>query len=148
MITQGDVMMNRTARTNGNRDARLLGLALTTALTGVTLTGCAASAPPANLSASKAEAALAKGNYSTAVEHAEAAVRADPRNAHFRATLGSAYLESGRFAAAATSFDDAMKLGNTSPRTALSLALALAGDGRGAEAVAVLRDWEGEIAAS
>lgn len=148
MITQGDVTMNRTARTNGNRDARLLGLALTTALAGATLTGCAASAPPANLSASKAEAALAKGNYSTAVEHAEAAVRADPRNAHFRTTLGSAYLESGRFASAATTFDDAMKLGDTSPRTALSLALTLAGAGRGEEAVAVLRDWEGEIAPS
>ncbi|MCB5426165.1 tetratricopeptide repeat protein [Altererythrobacter sp. CC-YST694] len=140
--------MNRTVSTNGNRDARLIGLALTTALAGVTLTGCAASAPPANLSASKAEAALAKGNYDTAIQHAESAVRADPRNAHFRMTLGSAYLEKGRFASAATSFDDAMKLGDTSPRTALSLALALAGDGRGAEAIAVLRDWEGDIAAS
>lgn len=148
MTTQGDLTMNRTAKKIGNREARLIGLALTTALAGVTLTGCAASAPPANLSASKAEAALAKGNYESAVDYAEAAVRGDPRNAQFRATLGSAYLEAGRFASAATSFDDAIKLGDNSPRTALSLALALAGDGKGEQAVSTLKGWEGEIAAS
>ncbi|HTN14324.1 MAG TPA: tetratricopeptide repeat protein [Sphingomonadaceae bacterium] len=140
--------MNRTAKTIGNREARLLGLALTTALAGVTLTGCASSAPPANLSANKAEAALAKGNYDSAVDFAEAAVRADPRNAQFRATLGTAYLETGRFASAATSFDDAIKLGDNSPRTALSLALALAGDGKSAQATSTLKGWEGEIAPS
>ncbi|KPL69569.1 hypothetical protein SZ64_16615 [Erythrobacter sp. SG61-1L] len=139
--------MNRTAKTIGPREARLLGLALTTALAGVTLTGCASSAPPANLSASKAEAALAKGKYETAVQHAEAAVLAEPRNAQFRSTLGSAYLETGRFASAATSFDDAMKLGDNSPRTALSLALALAADGKGAQASALLKSYEGDIAA-
>ncbi len=147
MTTQGDVTMNRTAKTIGSREARLLGLALTTALAGVTLTGCAASAPAANLSASKAEAALAKGKYESAVQHAEAAVQADPRNAQFRSTLGAAYLETGRFASAATTLDDAMKLGDTSPRTALTLALALAGDGKGAQAAAILKSYEGDIAA-
>src|SRR5690606_20909792 len=60
--------------------------------------------------------------------------------------LGSAYLDAGRFASAATSFDDAMQLGDNSPRTALSLALALAGEGRNRDAAALLNDWEGEIA--
>src|SRR5690606_24848069 len=67
-------------------------------------------------------------------------------NAAYRATLGSAYLDAGRFAAAATSFNDAMKLGDNSPRNALSLALSLTGIGKYAEAAAILNDWEGEIA--
>jgi Flp pilus assembly protein TadD len=130
------------------RETRLIGIALTTALAGITLTGCAASAPPATASASKAEAALAKGKYATAIDHAEAAVLADPRNASYRSMLGAAYLDAGRFASAATSFDDAMKLGDNSPRTALSLALALSADGKGREAQAVLADWNDEIAPS
>ena len=137
-----------TAKTNANKDVRLIGLALTTALAGVTLSGCAHTAPLATVSASKAEEALAKGKYENAVQHAEAAVQAEPRNAAYRAMLGSAYLDAGRFASAATSFDDAMALGDNSPRTALSLALALAGDGKGAEAVALLDDWQAEIAPS
>ena len=138
--------MNRTANSIGAKEARLLGFALTTALASATLSGCAASAPPAELSASKAENALAQGKQSSAISHAEAAVLADPRNAAYRAMLGAAYLDSGRFASAATSFDDAMALGDNSPRTALSLALALSADGKGREAVAVLNDWENEIA--
>ncbi len=130
-----------TAKTNANKEVRLIGLALTTALAGITLSGCAHSAPAATASASKAEAALAKGKYQNAIQHAEAAVLAEPRNAAYRAMLGAAYLEAGRFASAATSFDDAMKLGDNSPRTALSLALALSADGKGREAVALLDDW-------
>ncbi len=137
-----------TAKTNTNREVRLIGLALTTALAGVTLSGCAHTAPLATVSASKAEAAIAKGKHQNAVEYAEAAVQAEPRNAAYRATLGAAYLNAGRFASAATTFDDAMKLGDNSPRTALSLALALAGDGQGKEATGVLDDWADELAPS
>jgi hypothetical protein len=39
-----------------------------------------------------------------------------------------------------------MKLGDNSPRTALSLALALTGAGKHAEAAALLNDWERDIA--
>lgn len=136
-----------TAKT-GNKEVRLIGLALTTALAGITLTGCASSAPLASASATKAEAALAKGKYDNAIQHAEAAVQGEPRNASYRAMLGAAYLDAGRFASAATSFDDAMKLGDNSPRTALSLALALSADGKGRQAVAVLDDWQNDIAPS
>jgi Flp pilus assembly protein TadD len=128
---------------------RMIGFAVTTAIAGVMLTGCATNqAPPAALSASQAQAALAKGKPARAIENAEAAVLAAPRDAAYRAVLGSAYLDSGRFASAATSFDDAMKLGDTSARTALSLALALAASGKQAEAVAVLNDHQGDIARS
>ncbi len=75
-------------------------------------------------------------------------MQADPRNPAYRMTLGNAYLEAGRFASASTSFEDAMALGENSPRAALSLALALTGQARYAEASSLLGDWEGEIAAS
>lgn len=127
--------------------SRVLGFAATTAIAAALLGGCTtAAAPAAELSASKAEAALASGKPTKAIAHAEAAVLAEPHNAAYRATLGMAYLDAGRFASAATSFDDAMQLGDNSPRTALSLALALAGQGRNRDAAALLNDWEGEIA--
>jgi Flp pilus assembly protein TadD len=141
--------MTSSATSNGNRNVRLLGLALTTALASATLTGCAASsAPLASVSADKASAALAQGKHSQAIEHAEAAVQADGRNAAYRATLGAAYMEAGRFGSAATEFDAAIKLGDTAPRTALSLALALAADGKYPQAAAVLDDNQGKIAPS
>jgi Flp pilus assembly protein TadD len=133
--------MTRSADSN-----RMVSFALTTAMAGVLLSGCTtSSAAPATVSASRAEAALAAGKQEQAVHHAEAAVLADPHNAAYRATLGAAYLDAGRFASAATSFDDAMQLGDNSPRTALSLALARTGEGRLAEATALLNDWERDI---
>ena len=63
--------------TSGNR---MLGLVVTSALTGVLLSGCASSgAEPANISAGRAEGALASGNADKAIRHAEAAVLAEPR---------------------------------------------------------------------
>lgn len=137
--------MTRTANSKGAGATRLIGFALTTALASSTLVGCASSAPPASLSAGKAEDMLAKGNYSKAIEHAEAAVLGDPRNGAYRAVLGAAYLEAGRFSSAAASFQDAIDLGDNSPRTALSLALALTADGKHAAATSLLNEWEGTI---
>jgi Flp pilus assembly protein TadD len=137
--------MYTTYRT-ANRN-RKIGLVLTSALAAGLLTGCATHpAPRADLSASQAEAALAKGKAASAVAHAEAAVQAEPRNASYRAMLGSAYLDAGRFASAETTFNDAMKLGDNSARTALSLALALDGEGKYEKATALLDDWQKQIA--
>jgi hypothetical protein len=67
--------------------------AVTTAMAGALLSGCTtAAAPRADLSAGRAEAALAEGKHRQAVAHAEAAVLAEPRNAAYRAMLGNAYL--------------------------------------------------------
>ena len=138
--------MNRSANSNRVIGPRVA-WAVTTAIAGVLLSGCATqSAAPASLSASRAEAALAAGKHQQAIAHAEAAVLAEPHSAAYRAVLGSAYMDAGRFASAATSFDDAMQLGDNSARTALSLALALTGEGKGPEAAALLNDWEAEIA--
>lgn len=121
-------------------------LAITTALASVTLAGCTTSAAPrAETSFGKAQTQLAKGNFDKAIAHAEAAVLAEPRNAGFRALLGAAYLEAGRFQSAATSFNDAMELGDSDPRTVLSYALAEIALGNNADAVSVLGQWRDEI---
>lgn len=130
-----------------NNRSRKVALGLTSALAAALLTGCATHpAPRADLSASRAEAALTKGKPDAAVAHAEAAVQAEPRNASYRAMLGSAYLDAGRFASAEATFNDAMKLGDNSTRTALSLALALDGEGKYEQATALLDDWQKQIA--
>ncbi|MGD9664193.1 MAG: SPOR domain-containing protein [Novosphingobium sp.] len=132
---------------NANHRRRIAGLALTTALASVTLAGCAGnSGPRAEVAASRAETAIDNGKAEKAVASAEHAVLAAPRNAAYRATLGSAYLSAGRFGSAATSFNDAMSLGDNSTRTALSLALAYVGSGQNQHAAAILDDWRDTIA--
>lgn len=136
--------MDRTAyiRTSGPR----VGLIVTTALASAVLAGCTTTgAPPAATSFSKAQVALEKGDSVKAISHAEAAVLAEPRNPSFRAILGAAYLENGRFESAATSFGDALALGHDDPRTVLSFALASIATGDSKTAVATLREWENAI---
>ena len=128
---------------------KIAGLAVTTALASVALSGCTTTAAPrANLSASKAQVALAKGKVDQAIDHAEAAVLAEPRNPAFRAMLGTAYMQAGRFTSAARSFDDAMALGDDGARTALSLALAEVAAGHNPAALAILADWSKDIPAA
>jgi tetratricopeptide (TPR) repeat protein len=136
-------MMNSTSkRVNGPRIA----LALTSAMGAVLLSGCTTQGGMfAGLGNGRAEAPLAKAHSGRAVANAEAAVAADPRNAAYRAMLGAAYLEAGRFSSAVTSFDDAMTLGDKSAGTALRMALALTGEGKHPEALAVLNDWSDSI---
>ncbi|HEX5645174.1 MAG TPA: SPOR domain-containing protein [Erythrobacter sp.] len=126
--------MSHTANTSPK-----IALALGTALASIALSGCATSAaPPAQASVADAKVALEKGHVTKAIAHAESAVLADPRNAQSRALLGAAYLEAGRFQAAATSFSDAMALGDSDPRTVLSYALAQIALGNSREAVIAL----------
>lgn len=88
--------------------------------------------------AAAAEKALADRNGARAVESAEAAVRADPRNARYRQLLGRAYVASGRLASAETALADAMTLGNSDARTIVSLALVQVGLGKDDAARALL----------
>jgi len=134
-------MMTRTNRTN-----RMLALAAGTALASIGLAGCTTKAAPrADLSANRAQIALKAGKTGDAITNAEAAVLADPRNAAYRTMLGAAYMEAGRFLAAKTSFDDAMKLGDPGGRTALGFALAAIAAGDRIAALRVLSDWQDEI---
>jgi len=131
--------MDRSTKTGFT--APRLTLAVTTALASLALAGCATSAAPrGDVSFASAQTALAKGQTEKAIAHAEAAVLADPRNLRFRALLGATYLEAGRFESAATSFGDALDLGNEDPRTVLSFALAKTALGDGKAAVQVLDD--------
>jgi Flp pilus assembly protein TadD len=133
--------MDRSIKTR--KSAPLIGLVVSTALASVAFAGFTASAAPrVDRSVAKAEAALKSGHSVKAVTYAEAAVLADPRNADVRALLGAAYLSAGRFQAAATSFEDALELGNEDPRTVLSYALAKIALGDRAAAVETLNEWE------
>ncbi len=122
---------------------RFVSLAVTTALASATLVGCTAKvAPPANVSAVKAEAAMAKGKGAKAVQHAEAAVLASPRDVGTRALLGASYVKAGRFASAASTLAEAMELGDTSPRTVITYALAQIAAGDSTSALETLDKWE------
>ncbi|GAA4643101.1 hypothetical protein GCM10023115_10610 [Pontixanthobacter gangjinensis] len=128
---------------------RAIMLAVTTALASTALAGCTTTAAaPADMSASKAQTALAKGNTNQAISHAEATVMADPRNAGYRAMLGAVYMEAGRFTSAATSFKDAMDLGDNNGRIALSLALAQIAAGQQQPALSTLSKYGDSIDAS
>ncbi len=131
-----------------DKTTKIAKLGVSTALAAVLLTGCAGGpATLADASASNASSsALASGERHVAVLNAETAVAADPQNGAHRVALGNAYLDAGRFASAEAAFDEAMTLGENSPRVALSLALSLAGQAKYAQAGALLDAWEGMIA--
>lgn len=128
-----------------SRTARLI---VSTALAAGILTGCAAGGTrPAKL-ASSAQTALKGGSTKAAVDKAEKAVLADPRNAAYRVLLGNTYLKAGRFESARQAYDEAMELGEDSSRTALSLALADVALGRHAEAIDTLNSYRDSLEAS
>jgi Flp pilus assembly protein TadD len=104
-------------------------------------------APKADELLSKAQDLLRQGKADKAIAMVEAAVRSNPNDPAYRATLGAAYLRAGRFDSAATALQDALTLGDSSARTALSLALAQAALGHDRDAVAVLDDWRDAIPA-
>ena len=128
-----------------NRAARL---AISTALAAGVLTGCTVGGAHPDKYASSAQTALAKGTTTAAIDNAEKAVLADPRNAAYRVLLGNAYLKAGRFESARQAYDESMELGEDSSRTALSLALADIALGLHAEAVDTLNSYRDSIAAS
>jgi tetratricopeptide (TPR) repeat protein len=138
--------MDRSIKTGRTISPRLA-LAVTTAIAGLAMGGAMATAAPrAETSFENAQEALAKGKWEKAVKYAEQAVVADPRNAAYRALLGAAYLEAGRFQSAATSFGDALDLGDENPRTVLSFALAKIAIGDASGAIAVLDNYSATIA--
>ncbi|MEQ8310065.1 MAG: SPOR domain-containing protein [Sphingopyxis sp.] len=109
----------------------------------------AAGAPiMASKSADKARDALEAGKPSKAVSLAEAAVAASPRDAGFRALLGQAYLNDGRFASAASALSEAMELGANDSSTILSLALTEIARGRNSDAITLLTRHRDTVPAS
>ena len=130
-------------------EARLVRAGVTTALAAGLLTGCTvANGGHPSKYADRAQSALQKGDADKAVNLAEQAVQADPRNAAYRTTLGDAYLRAGRFASARQAYDEAMQLGDDKGRTALSLALADIAQGNGRHAMDTLAAYRDSIPAS
>jgi tetratricopeptide (TPR) repeat protein len=125
--------------------AKAIRYAISGVLTIGLLAGCAASN---HLARAGDYSARANRKLDKAVDGAEAAVAKSPRDAATRVALGQAYLEAGRFQSAATTFQDAITLGDADGRTQLSLALAQIGAGNGPAAVAVLDDARDAIPAS
>jgi Flp pilus assembly protein TadD len=88
--------------------------------------------------ATRAQAALEKGDYAAATEFAERAVEGTPRDASFRALLGNAYFAAGRFASAEAAYKDSLALAPNQPQLVLKLALVSIAQGKHGEALAHL----------
>ncbi len=102
----------------------------------------------AEKSAGQARAALEAGKISKAVGLAEAAVAASPRDGSYRALLGQAYLNDGRFASATAALTEAMELGTTDSNTIIALTLAQIAQGKTADAIALLQAHQDTVPAS
>ncbi len=102
----------------------------------------------AEKSAGQARVALEAGKTSKAVSLAEAAVAASPRDGGYRALLGQAYLNDGRFASATSALTEAMELGTTDSNTIIALTLAQIAQGKTAEAIALLQAHQDVVPAS
>jgi Flp pilus assembly protein TadD len=138
----------------------LMKLAVSGFVLGVTTSGCSmnkmAEAPSraagkpeiAAKSADEARVALEAGKVSKAVGLAEAAVAASPRDGSYRALLGKAYLNDGRFASATAALTEAMELGATDSNTVIALTLAQIAQGKNAEAIRLLQDHRDTVPAS
>ena len=99
-------------------------------------------------SADQARTALEAGKVTKAVGLAEAAVAGNPRDASYRALLGQAYLNDGRFASATAALAEAMELGATDSNTIIALTLAQIAQGKSAEAISLLQAHRDTVPAS
>lgn len=139
-----------------------LKLAASGLVLGVTAVGCkpATNAHPASFAsvspkaekeaakaAAAASAALKARKAGKAIKAAEKAVALSPRTASYRALLGQAYLQQGRFASAEQSLADAISLDPADGKSALSLSLAQISLGKWEQARATLAGARGTIPA-
>tara|TARA_B100001179_G_scaffold222950_1_gene199870 strand:- start:207 stop:1544 length:1338 start_codon:yes stop_codon:yes gene_type:complete len=120
-----------------------------TAIAALSLTGCSGVLGGSKTaSASDAATARAKGDNGKAIALAEQAALAAPADATAKAELGNSYLAAGRFVSAQHAFDDALVLGDVSPRTALGFVLASIAVGDNRAAIETLNDWRDAMSAS
>ena len=88
--------------------------------------------------ATRALAALSAGDAATAISLAERAAEKTPDDAAVRTLLGNAYLAGGRFASAEGAFKDSLSIQPNQPQVVLKVVLAHIGQGKNAEALALL----------
>ena len=89
--------------------------------------------------ATRAIAALDKGDYVNAIAYAERAVEHSPASAQFRALLGNAYFAGGRFASAEAAYRDSLSIQPDQAPVILKLALVTIGQGKNQEAIDLLQ---------
>lgn len=89
--------------------------------------------------ATRALLALNAKNVPAAIDYAEQAVAKTPNDAGFRALLGNAYFNAGRFHSAEAAFKDSLTLYSNQPQVILKLALVETALGKKAQAVAFLQ---------
>ncbi len=99
-------------------------------------------------SAAQARTAMEAGKSGKAVGLAEAAVAGSPRDAGYRALLGQAYLNDGRFVSATAALTEAMELGATDSNTVIALTLAQIAQGQAADAITLLQAHRDTVPAS
>jgi D-alanyl-D-alanine carboxypeptidase len=130
----------------------LFKLAISTAFIALPSVGCTqmgVSSASANMSAEaqaqkahgwarKAEKLMAKGKVDKALTYAEAAVEGDMRNTEYRALLARIYMQQGRFVAAERTLMDVVELGQSDPRTIVSLSLARIAQGKVESAISLV----------
>ena len=90
--------------------------------------------------ATRAQAAIEKGDYASAISLAERAVGNTPSDAGFRSLLGNAYFAGGRFASAESAFRDSLSLIPNQPQVVLKLALVTIAQGKNDAAIADLNN--------
>jgi D-alanyl-D-alanine carboxypeptidase len=88
--------------------------------------------------ATRAQAAIEKGDINSAISLAERAVGNTPNDAGFRMLLGNAYFAGGRFASAEAAYKDSLQLLGTQPQVVLKLALVTIAQGKHGQAVELL----------
>lgn len=138
----------------------IMKIAMSGFVLGITTSGCSmnkmANAPSNMLgkpevaakSADKARVALESGKVSKAVGLAEVAVSASPHDGAYRALLGQAYLNDGRFVSAEAALTEAMELGVKDNNTILALTLAQIAQGKSRDAIAILQTYRDIVPAS
>ncbi len=90
--------------------------------------------------ATRAQAAMEKGDHATAISLAERAVGNTPSDAGFRALLGNAYFSGGRYASAESAYRNSLSLIPNQPQVVLKLALVTIAQGKHDAAIADLNN--------
>lgn len=127
---------------------RTAGLALCSVAVIALLSGCAGQTTLAEGGKVPISREVNDASGDIAIARAEQRVARSSQSASARAELAQAYLSAGRFASAATTFEDVTALGGDNARIGLGTALAYIGSGRDDEAFAVLGRWRDQIPAS
>ena len=129
--------------------SKRIGSAISTVAIAAMISGCAVGQGGRQTFASKAggsglglalqaQASLTSGQFTTAVDLAERAVKGTPDDAQLRTLLANCYFAAGRFASAEQAYRDSLSLLPTQPKLVLKLALVEIAQGRNSDALAAL----------